>query len=190
MVKKLLRFFVIISVWVLSFTFFCSTGLGRKHAGEPAAVGRRRTRAVWHNDACILQIRNSRHHRCLSVPDRAAVPDPGAIQAQARHNRPQDSVQLASDPQWNSFRCLSSGYIRSSNQGAPLTLPVLRALPLPLLPSSSSTFHLYLSLCVCVRAEETQWREDVNSKVVLANNDPIPCMLLANKASPRVHFDW
>mmetsp|Transcript_21027 Transcript_21027/g.26605 ORF Transcript_21027/g.26605 Transcript_21027/m.26605 type:complete len:146 (+) Transcript_21027:342-779(+) len=26
-----------------------------------------------------------------------------------------------------------------------------------------------------------KWREDINSKVVLANNEPIPCILLANK---------
>lgn len=27
----------------------------------------------------------------------------------------------------------------------------------------------------------TEWRDDVNSKVVLANGQPIPCLLLANK---------
>ena len=35
-----------------------------------------------------------------------------------------------------------------------------------------------------------QWREDINSKVVLANNEPIPCLLLANKCDiPGVTID-
>eukprot|EP01094_Clydonella_sp_ATCC50884_P008195 TRINITY_DN174_c0_g2_i3.p2 TRINITY_DN174_c0_g2~~TRINITY_DN174_c0_g2_i3.p2 ORF type:complete len:140 (+),score=40.20 TRINITY_DN174_c0_g2_i3:351-770(+) len=36
----------------------------------------------------------------------------------------------------------------------------------------------------------TKWREDINSKVVLANNEPIPCLLLANKCDiPGVTID-
>jgi len=36
----------------------------------------------------------------------------------------------------------------------------------------------------------TKWRDDVNSKVVLANNEPIPCLLLANKCDiPGVTID-
>jgi len=35
-----------------------------------------------------------------------------------------------------------------------------------------------------------KWREDINSKVVLANNEPIPCLLLANKCDiPGVTID-
>lgn len=35
-----------------------------------------------------------------------------------------------------------------------------------------------------------KWREDVNNKVVLANDAPIPCLLLANKCDlPDVHVD-
>ena len=35
-----------------------------------------------------------------------------------------------------------------------------------------------------------KWREDVNSKVVLANEEPIPCLLLANKCDvPGVQVD-
>eukprot|EP01121_Diplochlamys_sp_Union-15-3_P010224 TRINITY_DN284_c0_g3_i2.p1 TRINITY_DN284_c0_g3~~TRINITY_DN284_c0_g3_i2.p1 ORF type:complete len:248 (-),score=42.09 TRINITY_DN284_c0_g3_i2:136-819(-) len=36
----------------------------------------------------------------------------------------------------------------------------------------------------------TKWREDVNNKVVLANNEPIPLLLLANKCDiPGVNID-
>eukprot|EP01095_Lingulamoeba_sp_RSL-Kostka_P011543 TRINITY_DN4423_c0_g1_i1.p1 TRINITY_DN4423_c0_g1~~TRINITY_DN4423_c0_g1_i1.p1 ORF type:complete len:215 (+),score=81.77 TRINITY_DN4423_c0_g1_i1:402-1046(+) len=36
----------------------------------------------------------------------------------------------------------------------------------------------------------TKWREDINSKVVLSNNEPIPCLLLANKSDiPAVTVD-
>ncbi|KAL6077568.1 Ras-related protein Rab-32B [Balamuthia mandrillaris] len=36
----------------------------------------------------------------------------------------------------------------------------------------------------------TKWRDDVNSKVVLANDQPIPCLLLANKCDiPGVSID-
>jgi len=36
----------------------------------------------------------------------------------------------------------------------------------------------------------TKWRDDVNSKVMLANNEPIPTMLLANKCDiPGVTID-
>jgi len=36
----------------------------------------------------------------------------------------------------------------------------------------------------------TKWRDDVNSKVVLANDSPIPILLLANKCDiPGVHMD-
>lgn len=36
----------------------------------------------------------------------------------------------------------------------------------------------------------TKWREDINSKVVLTNNEPIPCLLLANKCDmPNVTID-
>merc|ERR1712137_598815 len=35
-----------------------------------------------------------------------------------------------------------------------------------------------------------KWREDINSKVVLANNEPIPCILLANKCDlPDTNID-
>jgi Ras-related protein Rab-32 len=35
-----------------------------------------------------------------------------------------------------------------------------------------------------------KWRDDVNQKVVLANDEPIPCILLANKCDmPDVRID-
>ena len=42
----------------------------------------------------------------------------------------------------------------------------------------------YARTCASVpllSADQEQWREDINSKVVLANDEPIPCLLLANK---------
>ena len=35
-----------------------------------------------------------------------------------------------------------------------------------------------------------KWREDVNNKVVLANDEPIPCILLANKCDLEPVFDF
>ncbi len=37
-------------------------------------------------------------------------------------------------------------------------------------------------MLTCIRIQAVlKWRDDVNSKVVLANDSPIPCLLLANK---------
>jgi Ras-related protein Rab-32 len=55
------------------------------------------------------------------------------------------------------------------------------------------TAHHMFPFCCCSFVPFSsllQWRDDVNSKVMLANNEPIPTLLLANKCDlPGVTVD-